>query len=65
MKGGGASGPEGGHLVLTQTLHAVTLLCGYFGVDYYNIIEGPSNGLELLQFFTEALEQRYENGNSR
>jgi transposase len=41
----------------------VNLLCGYFGVDYYNIVEGPSNGMELLQFFDEALEQTYENGN--
>ena len=41
----------------------VNLLCGYFGVDYYNIVEGPSNGMELLQFFEEALEQTYENGN--
>lgn len=41
----------------------VNLLCGFFCIDYYNILEGPSNGLELLQFFTEALEQRYPNGN--
>ena len=41
----------------------VNLLCGYFGVDYYNIVEGPSNGMELLQFFEEALEKTYENGN--
>lgn len=25
--------------------------------------EGPSNVLELLQFFSDALEQRYANGN--
>jgi hypothetical protein len=37
-------------------------LCGYFGVDHYNIIEGALNALELLQFFTEALEERHENG---
>ena len=43
----------------------VNLLCGYFGVNYYNIIEGASNGLELLQFFTEALEERYEDGNPK
>ena len=41
----------------------VNLLCGYFGVDYYNLVEGPSNGMELLQFFEEALEKTYENGN--
>ncbi len=41
----------------------VNLLCSMFDIDYYNILEGPSNGLELLQFFEEALEQTYENGN--
>ncbi|CAB4032036.1 Hypothetical predicted protein [Paramuricea clavata] len=41
----------------------VNLLCSMFGIDYYNILEGPSNGLELLQFFEEALEQGYEDGN--
>jgi transposase len=40
----------------------VNLLCGYFGVDHYNIIEGASNGLELLQFFIEAMDERYDNG---
>ena len=34
----------------------VNLLCGYFGVDYYNIVEGPSNGMELLQFFDDVLD---------
>ena len=43
----------------------INLMCGYFGVDHYNIIEGASNGVELLQFITEALEQRYENGNPK
>ena len=37
-------------------------MCGYFGVDYYNIIEGASNGLELLQFFTKAVDEMYDNG---
>ena len=41
----------------------VNLLCSMFGIDYYNILEGPSNELELLQFFEEALEQRYEDRN--
>ena len=26
-------------------------------------MEGPSNGLELLQFFSDALEQKYPKGN--
>ena len=33
-----------------------------FGVDYYNIIEGASNGLELLQFFIEEVDEIYDNG---
>ena len=37
-------------------------MCGYFGVDYYNIIEGASNSLELLQFFIEAVDEMYDNG---
>lgn len=41
----------------------VNLLCSMFGIDHYNILEGPSNGLELLQFFEDALEQRNDNGN--
>ncbi|XP_028394489.1 uncharacterized protein LOC114518683 [Dendronephthya gigantea] len=41
----------------------INLICGYFGVDHYDIIEGASNGVELLQFIAEALEQTYENGN--
>ncbi|CAB4005781.1 Hypothetical predicted protein [Paramuricea clavata] len=41
----------------------INLLCGFFGIDYCDVLEGPSNGLELLQFFSDALEQRYPNGN--
>ena len=40
-------------------------MCGFFGVDHYNIVEGPSNGWELLDFFTEALNETYENGNQK
>ena len=43
----------------------INLMCGYFGIDQYNIIEGASNGLELLEFFTEALEARYEIGHPK
>ena len=39
----------------------INLLCGFFGIDYYDILEGLSNGLELLHFI--ALEQKYPNGN--
>ena len=46
----------------SNTKFTVNLMCGYFGVDYYNIIEGASNGLELLQFFIEAVDEMYDNG---
>ena len=41
----------------------INLFCGYFGKDYYDVPEGPSNVLELVQFFSDALEHRYANGN--
>ena len=34
----------------------VNLLHSLFGVDYYNILDGPSNGFELLHFFEGAVE---------
>ena len=35
----------------------VNLLHNVDGISHFNILRGPSNGLELLQFFEEALEQ--------
>ena len=35
----------------------VNLLHNVNGISHFNILRGPSNGLELLQFFEEALEQ--------
>ena len=34
----------------------INLLHSVVGVDYFNILQGPSNGLELLIFFDEALQ---------
>ena len=34
----------------------INLLHSVVGVDYFNIFQGPSNGLELLNFFDEALQ---------
>ena len=34
----------------------VNLLHSLFGVDYYNILDSPSNGFELLHFFEDAVE---------
>ncbi|XP_068738167.1 uncharacterized protein [Montipora capricornis] len=36
----------------------VNLLHSIFGVSHVNVINGPSNGLELLNFFAEALEEK-------
>ena len=33
-----------------------------FGVDYFNILQGPSNGLELLIFFDDALQVQCRTG---
>ena len=38
----------------------VNLLHSLFGVDYYNILDGPSNGFELLHFFEDAVEIQRE-----
>lgn len=35
--------------------HTLNLLHSIHGEDYYNILRGPSNGMELLNFFDEAL----------
>ena len=40
----------------------VNLLHSLFGVDYYNILNGPSNGFELLHFFEDAVEIQRPDG---
>ena len=42
----------------------VNVLHGIFGIDHVNILNGPSNGLELLNFFEESLEEEDIFGNS-
>ena len=41
----------------------VNLLHSIFGIDHVNILPGPSNGLELLNFFAEALQEQDIFGN--
>ena len=36
--------------------YTVNLLNGRFGVDTFNILEGPSNGFEMIDFFEESLQ---------
>jgi hypothetical protein len=41
----------------------INLCCGYFGIDYFDIIEGPSNAHEMLAFFDQVLQQKNLMGN--
>ena len=41
----------------------INLCCGYFGIDYYDILDGPSNANELLRFFDMALQETDGYGN--
>ena len=34
------------------------------GISYWNILEGPSNGMELLNFFEEALNVEFPDGSA-
>ena len=38
----------------------INLLHGICGIDCFSILEGPSNGQELLNFFVDALDVRHE-----
>lgn len=40
----------------------INLLHSCNGSDYYNILRGPSNGLELLLFFEEAIQLEHADG---
>ena len=43
-------------IVLIVLLQSICC-AGFFSIDYYDILEGLSNGLELLHFISDALEQ--------
>jgi transposase len=47
----------------SNATHTVNLLVGYFGIYCYDIIEGPSNGLCLLEFFNHAIHARDNENN--
>ena len=38
----------------SNTNYTVNLLHGIFGIEHANVLTGPSNGLELINFFEEA-----------
>jgi hypothetical protein len=46
----------------SRATFTVNLLHSIHGIDYYNIIKGASNGLEMLQFFSDALTATDANG---
>ena len=47
----------------SNATYTVNLLHSIFGVDHVNILPGPSNGLEILNFFAEALQEQDIFGN--
>lgn len=42
----------------SNATYTVNLLHSIFGADHVNILPRPSNGLELLNFFAEALQEQ-------
>ena len=42
----------------------INLLHSFCGMDFYNILEGPSNGLEMLNFFDEVLQEQRADGSA-
>ena len=44
--------------------YTVNLMHSITGVDFFNILDGPSNGMELLNFFDEALQLVREDGSA-
>ena len=47
----------------SNATYTVNLSCGFYGIDYFNILEGPSNAFEMLFFFQEAIEETNVLGN--
>lgn len=47
----------------SNATHTVNLACGYFGIDYYDILDGPSNAMELVNFFDELMQKTNQLGN--
>jgi capsule polysaccharide export protein KpsE/RkpR len=36
--------------------YRINLLHSRFGVDYFNVIDGASNSMELIQFFADVVD---------
>ena len=48
----------------SNTNYTINLLHSINGVDFFNILDGPSNGMELLIFFDEALQLERKEGSA-
>lgn len=48
----------------SNATHTINLLHSPFGVDFVNVIDGPSNGQELLLFFEEAINLTRADGSA-
>ena len=42
----------------------INLLHSFFSIDFYNILDGPSNGFELLNIFDEVLQEHRADGSA-
>ena len=45
--------------------YIVNLRHSWFGIDYFNILEGPSNGFEMINFSEESLRVESSSGERR
>lgn len=39
------------------------MCCDFFGINYFNILNGVLNVLEMIEFFNEVLVEKNEIGN--
>ncbi|KAK3095045.1 hypothetical protein FSP39_009606 [Pinctada imbricata] len=47
----------------SATTLTINVCCDYFGINYFNVLNGPSNAFEMISFFNEALCEVNEVGN--
>ena len=47
----------------SSTTLTINVCCDYFGINYFNVLNGASNAFEMLNFFSEALLEMNEMGN--
>ena len=40
--------------------YTINLLHSRFGVDYFNVLDGPSNSMELINFFSEVVDLNFD-----